>query len=148
MLSSFSNGKRLLSTPVAFYAYMSATESLPSIHHILVFNAIKTNIGEGYNKHSGMFTAPAAGVYVLTCTIYSGDHGATAFGIFVNDGMVGSTFGETDDVGGDYDSETAIVVVSLNQNDDVYIRSTIRCTTNIESIAHDTRTSFAGWKLD
>lgn len=144
----FSNSKRLTSTPVAFYAYMSASQNPPSIHHTLIFDVIKTNIGGGYKKHSGMFSAPVAGVYVLTWTIYSGDHGKTAFGIYVNDDMVCSTFGETDDDNGDYDSDTGVIVVSLNQYDDVFIRSIITCSTTIASFTWNTRTTFAGWKLD
>lgn len=144
-----SNGKRLTtSTPVAFYAYMSTSENAPSNHHTLIFDVIKTNIGGGYNKHSGMFSAPVAGVYVLTWTIYSGDNGKTAFGIFVNDDMVCSTFGETNDVDYDYDSDTGVIVVSLNQYDDVFIRSIMTCSTDIVSFAWNTRTTFAGWKLD
>lgn len=145
----FSNGKRITtSTPVAFYAYLSTSENAPSNRHTLVFDVIKTNIGRGYNKHSGVFTAPTTGVYVLSWTIYTGDHGRCAFGIYANDDVVCSTFGETDDDKGDYDAETGVIVVSLNQNDVVFIRSIMTCTTRIESGTWNTKTTFAGWKLD
>lgn len=45
--------KRLSPEPasaVAFYAYMSASEPNPSLHHALIFNVVKTNVGGGYNQ--------------------------------------------------------------------------------------------------
>jgi hypothetical protein len=115
---------------------------------MLVFDVIKTNLGGGYNRHSGMFSAPSAGVYVFTWTMYTGKHGNTAFALYVNDDIVGSTFGETDDVQDDYDSDSGTVVVSLNENDDVYVRSVMPCSTSVVSGAWHTRTIFAGWKLN
>ncbi|XP_062616266.1 uncharacterized protein LOC134277974 [Saccostrea cucullata] len=148
--SSISNRKRLVGTnsPIAFYAYMSKPEQNPSNHHMVIFDVIKTNVGGGYNGHSGMFTAPVAGIYVFTWTIYTGNHGRCGFGIYVNDNIMGSTFGETDDVAGDYDSDSGTIAVALNAHDDVYIRTLEACTTFIESIRVNTRTTFAGWKLN
>ncbi|XP_062617216.1 complement C1q-like protein 2 [Saccostrea cucullata] len=147
---SLSKGKRAIGTgtPIAFYAYMSKSEHNPSNHHMLIFDTITTNLGGGYNRHSGMFSAPATGLYVFTWTIYTGEHGKTAFAIYVNDDIVSSCFGETDGNSRDYDSETGTIVVSLNQHDDVYIRSIMACTTYVPSIDWHARTTFAGWKLD
>jgi hypothetical protein len=36
---------------------------------ILVFDTVKTNVGNGYNRYSGMFTAPLSGLYALACSI-------------------------------------------------------------------------------
>jgi hypothetical protein len=115
---------------------------------MLVFDTIKTNLGGGYNRNSRAFSTPSAGVYVFTWTIYTGDDGKTAFALYVNDAIVGSTFGETDDDHGDYDSDSGTVVVSLSQNDDVYMRSIRDCSTYIPSNSvWRARTTFAGWKL-
>jgi hypothetical protein len=139
---------RVSSEPVAFYAYMSHDEPNPSLHHSLIFDVVKTNVGGGYNKYSGTFTAPNSGVYVFTWTIYSGTRGQTAFQIYVNDEVVDSSFGDTDDVV-DSDSDSGTMVVSLNAHDNVYIRSAIACNTRIMSMTYyNTRTSFAGWKLN
>jgi hypothetical protein len=138
---------RVSPEPIAFYAYMSHDEPRPSNHHSLIFDVVKTNLGGGYNKYSGMFTAPNSGVYVFTWTIYSYVLGRTQFQIYVNDDVVDSTFGETDDIG-DSDSDSGTMVVSLNAHDNVYIRSAVACTTNIMSMSYNTRTSFAGWKLN
>jgi hypothetical protein len=137
---------RTSSEPVAFYAYMSHNEPSPSYHHSLIFDVVKTNLGGGYNEYSGIFTAPSAGVYVFTWTIYTGDSGKTQFQIFVNHDLVDGTWGETDEAA-DYDSDSGTMVVSLNAHDNVYIRSSMACTADIISGPGD-RTSFAGWKLN
>jgi hypothetical protein len=139
--------QRISPEPIAFYAYMSKNEVNPSNHHSLIFDVVKTNLGGGYNEYSGMFTAPSAGVYVFTWTIYSGTHGETAFQIYVNHDVVDSTWGETDGVN-NYDSDSGTMVVSLNAHDNVYMRSAMTCTTSIISMSYHTRTSFAGWKLN
>jgi hypothetical protein len=138
---------RVSPEPVAFYAYMSQNEPRPSLHHTLTFDVVKTNLGGGYDEYSGMFTAPSSGVYVFTWTIYTGLHGQTKFEIYVNHDVLDSVVGDTDDAG-DYDSDSATIVVSLNARDHVYIRSAVACSTDIISIQNGVRTSFAGWKLN
>lgn len=63
---------RLSPEPVAFYVHMSASEPSPSLHHALIFDEVKTNVGGRYNQFSGMFSAPSIGLYVFTWTIYTG----------------------------------------------------------------------------
>lgn len=138
---------RLTPEPVVFYAYMSNSEPNPSIHHALIFNEVKTNVGGGYNEFSGMFSAPSSGLYVFTWTIYTGDHGQTGFSIYVNHDVVGATFGETDNNQNDFDSDSGSMAVSLNAHDNVYIRSSMACSTYVISDV-SRRTTFAGWKLN
>lgn len=138
---------RLSPEPVAFYAYMSASEPNPSLHHALIFDEVKTNVGGGYNQFSGMFTAPSPGLYVITWTIYTGDHGQTAFFIYVNHNVFGATFGETDNNQNDFDSDSGSMVVNLNAHDNVYIRTSRACSTYVISDS-SRRTTFAGWRLN
>lgn len=138
---------RLAPEPVAFYAYMSNNEPNPSLHHAIIFDVVKTNVGGGYNEFSGMFTAPSSGIFVFTWTIYTGSHGQTKFHIFVNHDVFGSTFSETDNNPEDFDSDSGSMVVSLNAHDHVYMRSAMTCSTNIISSSDYARTTFAGWKI-
>lgn len=58
--------KRLSSTQaraIALYTYMSANEPNPSLHHALIFDAVKTNVGGGYNQFSGTFSTPTTGLH-------------------------------------------------------------------------------------
>ncbi|CAC5387867.1 C1QL [Mytilus coruscus] len=134
---------------VAFSAYMSTSEHNPSSHHQLVFDVVQTNIGNAYNKYTGAFVAPVSGVYVFAWTIYTGDNGKTFFNIIVNNSVYGSTFGETDNGCCDYDSDSGTIVVSLNQGDTVYIRSSRQASTEVPSNdSFGGKTTFAGWKLN
>nr|CBX41665.1 putative C1q domain containing protein MgC1q16 [Mytilus galloprovincialis] len=145
--------KRLIGTgqvntqTTAFYAYMSKDEPHPSAHHQLIFDEVKTNLGNGYSKFTGTFTVPTAGVYVFSYTLYTGNHGAINFDIHVNDAIYDSIYGETDDVSADYDSDSGTIVVALNQGDKVYLRSNKDCT-GIVLGGRYAKSTFAGWKLN
>ncbi|KAK3084294.1 hypothetical protein FSP39_011172 [Pinctada imbricata] len=75
---------------VAFYAYMSSNEHAPSLHHTLIFDVPRTNIGNAYSKYSGLFTAPSNGVYHFSWTIYSGCHSNIPTEILRNDEIYGA----------------------------------------------------------
>lgn len=55
---------------IAFYAYLTNTESNPGAHHIIVYDHVVTNSGNGYSKFTGAFTAPRAGMYVFSWTTF------------------------------------------------------------------------------
>ncbi|XP_076115771.1 uncharacterized protein LOC143083404 [Mytilus galloprovincialis] len=134
-------------TITAFYAYLSKNEPHPSNHHQLIFDEVKTNLGNGYSKFTGTFTVPTAGVYVFTYKLYTGNHGAIHFDLLVNDAIYDSTYGETDDVSGDYDSDSGTIVVAVNQGDNVYLRSYEDCTGTVLGY-RSAKSTFAGWKLN
>ncbi|KAK3584330.1 hypothetical protein CHS0354_031000 [Potamilus streckersoni] len=55
---------------VAFRATISSTLSgFNNRGQALVFDNVQLNIGDGYSKHSGIFRAPVAGLYVVLLTI-------------------------------------------------------------------------------
>ena len=51
---------------VAFSAYLDHDENNLGAKETLVFNQILLNEGNSYNKYTGSFTAPTAGVYSFT----------------------------------------------------------------------------------
>ena len=139
--------RRALET-VALYACMSQKEPNPSLHHALIFDVVKPNVGDGYDEFSGMFTAPSPGVYVSTWTIYKGNHGQTRFHkIYVNHDVFDTTYGETDNNHSDYDSDSGSMAVSLNASHHVYFRSAMSCTTFVHSNNNFARSTFAGKNL-
>lgn len=85
---------------VAFYAYLSASTAanLPS-KHILFFDHVVLNKGQGYHQDDGIFIVPSHGVYVFAWTVGVQYHGWTPLKIVVNGVVFGSTFvnGGTDD---------------------------------------------------
>nr|XP_022317093.1 uncharacterized protein LOC111120578 isoform X2 [Crassostrea virginica] len=130
---------------VAFYAYMSKPEPNPSNHFTLIFDVVRTNLGNGYNKHSGTFVAPSAGAYVITWTINTSPHGAHHINLMVNSAIAGGTLTDTEETG-DYDSDSNTAVLVLNQGDSVNLRITYP---SVGILYADSRafTSFSGWKL-
>ncbi|XP_062592276.1 cerebellin-3-like [Saccostrea cucullata] len=139
--------KRQISGVVAFYAYLSSTEPSPSVHHTIIFDYVKTNTGEAYNRHNGMFTAPADGVYVFSWSTYSQQHGAIYTEMVVNSAVIGSALSDSNSVN-IVAAATGNVVVEISRNDVVYIRtnSVNHGAGDILSFARY-RTSFTGWKL-
>lgn len=130
---------------VAFFTYLSASTAanLPS-KHILVFDHVVLNKGQGYHQDDGIFIVPSHGVYVFAWTVGVQYHGWTPLEIVVNGVVFGSTFvnGGADD----WDFSTGIVVVEIHTGDHVYIRM---AETGRELVHSNWRgrTSFSGWKL-
>ncbi|CAG2196479.1 unnamed protein product [Mytilus edulis] len=69
---------RGLDKMVAFYAFQSRDVIKPGIHQILVFDVVKTNSENGYNRFSGMFTCSTSGLYVFTSSLAMDGFGAFA----------------------------------------------------------------------
>lgn len=71
---------------VAFYAYMSHT--LPGYiatpHHVLKFDVVRTNIGNGYHPSTGIFSVPETGVYVFTWSFLNGDTDVHSVQLMIN----------------------------------------------------------------
>ena len=58
---------------IAFSTYLSHNYDHLSIGHIIKLDQVTLNDGNGYNKHTGVFTVPQSGVYLLTYT-FEGYH--------------------------------------------------------------------------
>eukprot|EP00105_Crassostrea_gigas_P018476 XP_011436617.2 PREDICTED: uncharacterized protein LOC105334760 isoform X1 [Crassostrea gigas] len=154
---SASNEKRLLtgiqstSTPfpdeAAFSAYVSVHETDISKDFTIHFDTIVTNIGNHYNKHTGIFTTPQHGVYVFTWNLYCNTGGYIFSQLVVNSNVVGAML--TDAVGAtDIRSATGTVVVEVNQGDVVFVR-THPTNSHVGNLRSNSawRSSFNGWKL-
>lgn len=133
---------------VAFYAYMSHTEHNPGPHHTIIFDVPVTNLGNGYNHFSGIFSVPTSGVYVFSWTIADSQGGYVFSELVVNADVVGGILTETVS-DNDRISTTGLIVKEVRQGDVVYVRTspTGGIHGNIESLVPAQRTSFSGWKL-
>lgn len=83
------------------------------------FDTIVTNIGNHYNKHSGIFTAPQHGVYVFAWNLYC--DGYIYSQLVVNSNVVGAMFSSAEGAS-NIRTPTGIVVVEVNQGDIAYVR--------------------------
>lgn len=134
----------------AFYAQLSQTEHVPSTHHTLIFDTVKTNQNGAYSKFSGIFTAPVSGVYCFMYTTRVICHSSTvrsSFEIVRNNDVEGSIY-TSDDGCLSQVTMTGSAVVHVNQGDEVYIRTHGTYTGNF-NILSDTngKSSFAGWLI-
>lgn len=59
--------------PVAFSAYVSNYQSSLAPHKIVTFDGVILNEGSGYNNHTGVFTSPVSGVYLVSFFIADRD---------------------------------------------------------------------------
>ena len=127
---------------------MSSGEVNPSKHHTLIFDVVKANAGNGYNKFSGLFTAPVSGLYALACSISMKGQGAFAsYAIIKNAEIVGTFFVDAE-LNVEYRSSSMTVIVSLQVGDVLFVRtsSTYAPHGNVLSNANDW-SSVAGWLI-
>ena len=127
---------------------MSSGEDHPSKHNTFVFDTVITNAGNGYNKFSGMFTAPVSGLYVLACSITMQGSGAYAsFAIIKNEEIVGTFFVDAEH-NIEVRSSSMAVIVSLQVGDVLFVRTSSTYTPhgNVKSDA-DARSHITGWRI-
>ncbi len=70
---------------VAFSAHILGDKPMPlSLGSVVLFDQVLTNLGNGYEKNSGSFTAPIGGTYSLSI-YFMADHTVQChLGIYVN----------------------------------------------------------------
>lgn len=128
---------------VAFYAYLTNTETNPGPHHVIVYDHIVTNSGNGYNKHSGAFTVPKAGMYVFSWTTFVNPNSYFPIELAVNSHRAGIVFVHASTT---FNGVTGSVVIQLQQDDVVMVRSEpgYNPSGNIYS-DNKMKTTFSGW---
>ncbi|XP_061196430.1 complement C1q-like protein 3 [Saccostrea echinata] len=139
--------RRQIEEIVAFYAYLSS-DLQPGIHHTIPFDVAITNAGNGYHHSTGVFVAPESGLYVFTWTIRMTHESAHSMELVVNNMVYGATFMRTHTP--EDQNVSGTVVVHVNRNDDVYVRTHQTYAYNAGNIRSDefSRSTFAGWKLN
>ena len=127
---------------------MSKNEITIGPHHTLIFDHIETNIGNGYNGHTGAFIAPLNGVYMFFYTVFGTQPSFMSIEITVNSVARGAIYVDNEAAPSAYTGSTGVAVFVLNQGDDCFIRthSTYQSTGDIESDSL-MRTSFSGVKI-
>lgn len=128
---------------IAFYAYMGSSESNPSLHHTLIFNVVKTNVGGGYNSYTGSFTAPVDGVYVFSYSVRVCCNSAVSVEIVKNGNPEGAIIADSEKAN---DLSSGIAVISAVKGDAIFVR-THGTSGSRGSIYNDSlgSSSFSGW---
>ncbi|CAG2204922.1 C1QL [Mytilus edulis] len=98
---------------------MSKPEINPSAHLTLRYDVPVTNVGNGYNHVTGIFTAPTSGIYVFiwVTRVYSGEHSTE---LMINNAGYETTFLWAKN--GDDGSVSGNVVANITKGDSVFVR--------------------------
>lgn len=131
---------------VAFHAYLSHDSSGPlPMHHILKYDMIPLNKGNGYNAFDGIFIVPTSGTYVFTWSIMCDVHGSLYTELMRNAEIIGTRFADSFRASV-WDFATGIVVADVNQGDHLYVRLEETSIGIVRSITKS-KTTFSGWLL-
>jgi hypothetical protein len=145
---------RLLSAPanpniIAFSAYMS--NDLPSNLavglHVLVFDVVSMNLGNGYHPTTGVYMVPETGVYVFTWSFRNADGGYHSLELVKNTEVITAIYSRTVSTGSNHNQATGIMPVYATKGDDVFIRTDKTLSHGGIVSRNYGRSYFAGWKL-
>nr|KAG5687039.1 hypothetical protein BaRGS_002412 [Batillaria attramentaria] len=90
-------------------------------HGTLKFGTAVSNVGNGYNTHTGIFTAPYPGTYLFLLTVLATDYAELE--IVENTGRrLAMTGGDRDQVNEDFRRDTVHTALHLNKGDEVWVR--------------------------
>ena len=101
---------------------MTKNEHNTGPHHTLMFVSMETNVENGYNNNTGIFTAPEPGVYLIFYTIFPSTYLHAGFEIVVNSVSRGANF-VVPPTQQTYISSTDVAVFVLKTGDVCYIRT-------------------------
>ena len=128
---------------IAFYATLSAHTTLGQ-KQTIEFDQILTNIGNGYNGVSGVFTVPITGVYQFSTTMlqFTSTQNEIHTQLMKNNNVVGQNFGNSNRA-----SATQTVIVSAQKGDIVYVRHHELIGTTPQTIHGLGYSSFCGFLI-
>ncbi|XP_045163975.2 uncharacterized protein LOC123528304 [Mercenaria mercenaria] len=131
---------------IAFHVYLTGNSCFND-QQVLLFDGEEVDIGSAYNEHDGIYVVPETGIYVFSWSYLSNYHEWAQTEIVVNGVSKGSTISDDPTNVGFWSPATALVVVSVNAGDHVFIRRVGgRGCTAIGKNGY-ARTTFSGWKL-
>jgi hypothetical protein len=123
-------------SPVAFTAVLTHNEQLGPLQ-TLEYDKVITNIGNAYDSRHGHFTAPVKGIYMLSATVFDNTES-------IRTEMVKNGVQLVAMYGDDYDSASHTIMVSLEQNDMVWVRHFKEGTSTVHAGSDRYYTSFSG----
>lgn len=130
--------------PVAFSAYLDHNVEHAGEGQTIKFNQILINDGNGYNRYTGVFTAPESGVYFFTFTIHNQQHQTNARLVKDSQNIVGSVVDTKETTENNMSTNSAVITVEAGQA--VWVE---QLTSNAEliSVSNYRQVTFSGFLL-
>ncbi|BFZ22336.1 hypothetical protein BsWGS_25375 [Bradybaena similaris] len=126
---------------IAFSVSLNDTKCI-GVNEIVNFPKVATNLGNGYNSCSGVFTAPKAGLYVFHVHALSNCGADFKFRIYRNDCPCASAFANTSN---NYAMGGNTVALCLQCGERVYVKSITN--SSVYSDCDDFYFTFTGYLL-
>tara|TARA_Y100001972_G_scaffold107096_1_gene135958 strand:+ start:243 stop:737 length:495 start_codon:yes stop_codon:yes gene_type:complete len=136
------SGRILTPARPSFRAKLSGSATTVSANNDIVFDDVTTathgchNIGGHYNTSNGIFTAPIAGVYFFSFSVYRNNTADAEVNMFLGNQAVGVAREKSD--GASYDTMNLTTTLNLSASNEVKIRcidGTIYIDTNVHSFS-------------
>ena len=104
---------------MAFTAYLDKTLTHLGINHVIPFDKVLLNEGNGLNTNTGIFHCSQSGVYLFSLTIESHNKGAIVAKLVVDGNNQLDIV--TDGSGGHYQTAGATAIVRLTSGQSVWV---------------------------
>lgn len=133
------------SAPVAFYAYLS-NNLQPN--GIIKYDAVSLNLGDGYNRKNGRFTAPSEGLYMFYVSTGVYYKSYVVIKLVYNNAVKDYVISDSAVSGGSYfrNQATTATPIKMKKGDCVYVETGEKGGKFIESSRY-TRSSFSGVRI-
>lgn len=105
--------------PVAFSTALTTTSTI-NVNQNVVFDKIITNVGNGYDKSSGIFTAPISGLYFISVSLFNFYHVSPTLELVQNDANVVDFY--LDGSGHQNSGMSQSLILKLSKGDTVSVR--------------------------
>lgn len=123
-----------------FFASLRQHTTLRGINDVLKFDDVKLNVGGGYDRNTGVFTAPRNGVYVISCLILANKSSSVHFQLSKNNSLYTGGYANSSS----YGSNTLYSFLKLKRGDRVYIKHRNKAT---EHVYGNHFSTFSGYLL-
>ena len=114
-------GGKTTNAKVAFTVQLSAHTDFDK-HHVIKFDHVISNHGNGYSPNTGVFRAPLPGTYVFSLTLMSRSKGKYVHANMMKNGTILGRVFAGDQASGWPDTGAVTVVVDLEKDDDVFVQ--------------------------
>lgn len=122
----------------------AALQNIPS-NSVVVYNTVVTNLGNGYDSSTGIFTAPSNGVYMFSWTNLCQRWKQFLTSLYLNEKLIARNYAAPVSVA-DHASGSQIVILNIKKGDKVFIRIPGDGRMG-EYIYGDGWSTFSGYKL-